>query len=264
MHPAIQLKEKLTQSEPVLGILVIDHLWLELVEIAISAGLDYLIIDTEHQSRNGEFVAEVCRLGRMANFPILLRPQRTDTESIGIAMDLGPCGLLLPMIESAEQLGGVRDGIFMPPRGKRRPGGAGNRWVKEFNYKGFKTQVEDHVIIMPQIEGLRGLENAVAIAEHEITTALAVGPFDLSAQLGVCGDFSNEKLQEALGQIRQAARQAGKPPWMIGDAETLVRQGYQFICIGEPTAILEATLKNKVSQVNQVDRLGSRQPYENR
>jgi len=266
MYPAIQLKEKLTRAKPVLGILVIDHLWLELVEIAISAGLDYLIIDTEHQSRDGEFVAEVCRLGRMANFPILLRPQRTDTESIGLAMDLGPCGLLLPMIESAEQLDGVRDGIFTPPRGKRRPGGASNRWVTEFNSEAFKAQVEDHIIILPQIEGLRGLENAAAIAEHEITTALAAGPFDLSARLGVCGDYGHKKLQEALSQIRQAAKQAGKPAWMIGNAEKLVRQGYHFICIGEPTAILETALKNTVSQVSQVgiqqSDQGRRQPYE--
>ncbi|NOY41128.1 MAG: hypothetical protein GXP26_04740 [Planctomycetes bacterium] len=253
MYPAVQLKEKLTRSEPVLGILVIDHLWLELVEVAINAGLDYLIVDTEHQSRNGEFVAEVCRLGRMANFPILLRPQRTDTESISLAMDLGPCGLLLPMIESAEQLDGVRDGIYMPPRGKRRPGGASNRWVTEFDYETFKAQVEDHVVILPQIEGLRGLENAAAIAEHEITTALAAGPFDLSAQLGVCGDSSHAKLQAALAQIREAARQAGKPAWMIGNAEELARQGYHFICMGEPTAMLEIALKNKVSQVREAE-----------
>ena len=250
MHPAIVLKDKLTRSEPVLGLLVVDHLWLELVEVAINAGLDYLIVDTEHQSRNGEFVAEVCRLGRLMKFPVLLRPQRTDTESIGLAMDLGPCGLLLPMVESAEQLDGVRDGIYMPPRGKRRPGGAGNRWVTAFNYETFKTQVEDHVIVVPQIESCRGLENAVAIAEHEITTALGVGPFDLSAQLGVCYDSGHVKQQEALGHIRKAAQQAGKPAWNNGDAEELIRQGYHFICIGEPTALLEATLKNRVSHLH--------------
>ena len=249
MHPAIHLKDKLTRSELVLGIMVVDHLWLELIEVAINAGLDYLIVDTEHQSRNGEFVADVCRLGRMAHFPVLLRPQRTDTESIGLAMDLGPCGLLLPMVESAEQLDGVRDGIYMPPRGKRRPGGAGNRWVTKFNYEAFKAEIEDHVVILPQIESRLGLENATAIAEHEITTALAVGPFDLSAQLGVCGDNSHVKQQEALGQIRKAAQQAEKPAWIIGNAEELVRQGYHFICIGEPTAVLEATLKNMVSQL---------------
>lgn len=252
MQPAIALKKKLESSESVLGILVMKQFSLELIEVAMNAGLDYVIVDTEHQSRNGEFVADVCRLGRLTNFPVLIRPQRTDTESIGLAMDLGPCGLLLPMIESAEQLDGVRDGLYIPPRGKRRPGGPGTRWLTEFNYEAFKTQIEDHQIILPQIESLRGLDNAREIAEHEITTALGVGPFDLSVRLGVCGDLENPKVQEALAKIRQAAERAGKPAWMIGNGEELAKMGYKFLCIAEPTYLLEATLKNLVGQVRQI------------
>ena len=46
------------------------------------------------------------------------------------AIDLGCCGLLLPTVETVEALDIVRDSIWMPPRGKRRPGGWGNNWVK--------------------------------------------------------------------------------------------------------------------------------------
>jgi len=228
-----------------------NHVWLELVEVAIVAGLDYIIIDTEHHTRDGELVADACRLGRMSNFPVLLRPHRTDTESVGQTMDLGPCGLLLPMIESAEQLDGVRDGIYLPPRGKRRPGGPGTRWVNEFTQHGFQSQVEDHLIILPQIESVRGIENAHEIAEHEITTALAAGPFDLSAQLGVCGDNDHPQQQEALAKIRQAAAQAGKPPWMIGDGKRLVQDGYRFLSICEPTFLLQSALQQLTDEVRQ-------------
>lgn len=251
MQPAIELKRRLACSEPVLGILVMNHLWLELIELSIKAGLDYVIIDTEHQSRDGELVADACRLGRMANFPVLVRPQCTDTESVALTMDLGPCGLLLPMIESAEQLDGVRDGIYLPPRGKRRPGGGGNRWLTEFNYETFKTQVEDHLIILPQIESPRGIEHAQEIAAHEITTALAVGPFDLSTRLGICGERDHPKQEAALRTIREAAEQAGKPPWMIGNGEQRAREGYKFLCIAEPTYLLESTLKSMAEQVRE-------------
>jgi 2-keto-3-deoxy-L-rhamnonate aldolase RhmA len=225
------------------------NLWLELIEVAIQAGLDYIIIDTEHQSRDGELLADACRLGRLANLAVLIRPHRTATESIGQTLDLGPCGLLLPMVESARQLDRVRDGLFLPPRGNRRPGGPGNRWVNAFDYATFKSQVEDHLIVLPQIESPKGLENAREIAEHEITTALAVGPFDLSARLGICGDTGHARQREALATIRRAAEQAGKPPWMIGNGEELAREGYRFLCIAEPTYLLETTLRNLVEQV---------------
>ena len=257
MKPAVTLKQKLVDSELVVGIIITNHLWLELIEIALHAGLDYVIIDAEHNTHHGPLIADACRLGRLAEFPVLLRPQRTDTESIGLAMDLGPCGLLLPMIETPDQLDRVRDGIYLPPRGKRRPGGPGNRWVTEFNDRAYRTQVEDHLVVLPQIESQTGIENAQAIAGHEITTALAVGPFDLSARLGVCGIANHPKLQQALQMIRLAADQANKPMWMIGNGEDLVRQGYRFICVAEPSFLLEATLKNTVTGLRQQDAKGA-------
>ena len=159
-HPtSYRFEKKLDDSQPVLGMLVMNHFWLELVEIAQAAGLDYMIIDLEHHPRDGELVANACRIGRLAGFAIFLRSRRTDAESIGEVLDLGPCGLLLPMIESAEQLDGVRDGIYLPPRGRRRPGGPGNRWAKQADYEGFKSTVEDHLVVLPQIESQTGLKN---------------------------------------------------------------------------------------------------------
>src|SRR5690606_6728580 len=127
-----------------IGLLVTNHFWIELLEIAKFAGFDFIIIDLEHINHGDALVADACRLGRLTDFPILIRPARTDTESVRLAMDLGPCGLMLPMIESAAQLDQVRDGIWMPPRGLRRPGGHGNWWVSDFNYETWKKEVEDN------------------------------------------------------------------------------------------------------------------------
>ena len=252
MQPAIELKHKLSQSRPVLGALLTNQVSLELIEVAINAGLDYVILDTEHNFHNGPLLADACRLGRMARFPILIRPQRIDTESVGHAIDLGPCGLLLPTVESAAQLDGVRDGIYLPPRGKRRPGGPSNRWLTDFTRESFKTQVEDHFIILPQIESRQGVERAQEIAEHEITTALAVGPFDLSMQLGTGGEIGQPKHREVLRQICKVARAAGKEPWMIGNGEQLVGDGYNFLCIAEPTLLLEQAIKTLVQKIHHV------------
>src|SRR5262249_24892909 len=103
-------------------------------------------------------------------------------------------------------------------------------------------------IILPQIETRHALENAAAIAAHEITTALAVGPYDLSAELGVCGRMDDPLLKRALETIQGAARSAGKEGWMIGDRAQLVREGWRFICLGEPTWILEEALRQKVRE----------------
>ncbi len=249
MKSAALLRQKLSTDQLVLGMIITNHLWLELMEIAVYAGLDYVIIDKEHIEHDDTLIADACRIGRMLDFAVLIRPARTDAESVRLAMDLGACGLMLPMIESAAQLDTVRDGIWMPPRGQRRPGGHGNWWVNDYNYSSFKSQVEDDFFVMAQIESPRGVENAGAIAAHEITTALAVGPYDLSARLGVCWQPNHPLLGTALTKIRHAAKAAKKPDWMIGDATQLSRQGYRFLCIAEPANLLKATLKNMVGQL---------------
>lgn len=244
MKSAEILREKIFGGQLTIGIIATMHFWLGLIEIARSAGLDYVIIDTEHTAWDDERVAQACALGRMLDFPILIRPAETSAHLVRMAADKGPCGFLLPYVESAAVLDEARDGLYMPPRGKRRPGGAGLRWMSDYNYSSWRDFVENQWIVLPQVESVRGLENVDAIARHELTTAIAIGPYDLSANLGVCWEPTHPRLLDAIERIRAAGRAAGKTMWMIGDPEALVRQNFHFLCIAEPSSLLEATLRN--------------------
>lgn len=244
MKSAAILREKINSGRPTIGALATLHFWPELVEVARNAGLDYLIIDTEHLTHDAERVSTGCAIGRLIDFPVLIRPPETQYGPLRLAADLGPCGFLLPQVRGPEALDEARDALYMPPRGKRRPGGPGNRWPADFQYESWKRDVEQDWIVLPQIESPQGLANADAIAKHEITTAIAVGPYDLSACLGVCWQPQHPTLTSALERIRAAGRSAGKNMWMIGDGPTLLRQGFTFLCIAEPVYLLEASLRN--------------------
>lgn len=252
MDPARQLRERIGRGDLTTGLLVSDHLWTDLVEIAARSELDYLIVDMEHGSASTELVAEVCAAGRRAGFPVLVRPRSNDYATIRLAVDLGPCGFLLACVEAPADLDVVRDGLFLPPRGRRRPGGLGNRWVSDLRAETWRETLEDHFLVLPQIETRRGLDNAAAIAAHELTTALAAGPYDLSAELGVCGQMQSPVLADALGKIRAAADAVGKPTWMIGDAAQLARDGWRFVCLGEPSWILMAALRDRVAEARRI------------
>ena len=249
MKPARDLMAKLDRGGTVLGILITHPFQLQHIELAIRAGLDYVVIDAEHLDQGHALIAEGCRVGRLADFPVILRIQRKDTDWVAAAMDLGPVGLILPCVDSVAELDQVREAIYMPPRGRRRPGGPSNFWVDQYDYATFKGEVEDNLIILPQIESQRGLDNVEAIAAHEIVTAMAIGPFDLSASLGVCWEPDHPKLTAAFEQVRQAATDAGKLVWRIGDGQALSAEGYRFLCIAEPFVLLLTTLTNMVTDL---------------
>lgn len=251
MKPAILLREKINGPAPVLGLLATFHFWPGLVEIAIDAGFDYLIIDLEHQTHNAQMVAEACAFARRAGFPVLIRPPSAEVTPVRLAMDLGPCGLLIPYVESVETMNQVRDAVYLKPRGVRRPGGPGNAWVKDYSYQTWKREVEDNLIVLPQIESKRAMKNAGAIARHELTTAIGIGPYDLSADLGVCWEPDHPRLVAAFEQIRRAGRAAGKNMWVVGDAAALMGRGFNFICVTEATSYMKAMLTQLVATARQ-------------
>lgn len=218
MKAARILREKIRRDDQVTtGMLCTFHFWPGMVELAIRAGLDYLIIDLEHHSFDASMVAEACAIGRRQDFAILIRPPAAEFTSLRLAMDLGPCGLLVPAVANEQTMKTIQDAVYMPPRGRRRPGGMGNHWVSNVDYETWRA-----------------------------------GPYDLSADLGVCWNPEAGVFLEALEQIRRAGRNAGKPMWMIGDGPELVQQGFRFVCIGEPTCFLQAKLTELNERVTRI------------
>lgn len=241
------LRDKIQRRQITIGAIATHHLWHELIEISHTAGLDYLIIDQEHVAFDEQLVASCCATARLMDFPVLIRPAECNYTLIRRALDKGAVGLMIPQVESMQALAEIKQAIFMPPAGRRRVGGPGNRWVTDFNHSTWQKQVEQDLIILPQIESPRGVEAAAEIARVDFVTALAIGPYDLSTELGVCWQPESPRLIGAIDAIRSAADRAGKNTLMVGDGATLIKRGFSLICIAEPTSFLEAAMRNHVA-----------------
>lgn len=247
LEPAIQLRRKLDRNERVVGIMATDLLSPVLVEIANSAGLDYLVVDREHGAFSDEAVAEVCRTGRLAGFAVLVRTISSEASILRRTLDLGPCGILLPNVESTEELDQVASVLRMPPEGSRRPGGPGNYWMRDFQHETWRDEFEQHFIVIPQIESRVGVENAAAIAAHPAVTALGVGPYDLSADLGCCWHPEREEFRKALAAIRSAADHENKRVWIGADVTKYASEGYTFLWCGTFASVLGSSLSDVVN-----------------
>lgn len=251
LKPAAELKAKLAADELVIGMMATDHAWPFLAEICRNSGLDYLVVDREHGSFSDELVCQICQVGRLANFPILVRTVSCEASVVRRTLDMGPCGLLLPCVETTEQLDQVQEAALMPPRGRRRPGGMGNYWLSNYQYETWKSDFEAHFIVIPQIESQVGVDNAASIAAHPLVTALGLGPYDLSADLGCCWNPEHEKYTTALDQVKASADQANKKVWAGTDATALRARGYTFLWIGTTTTLLTGAITQTVCEIKE-------------
>jgi 2-keto-3-deoxy-L-rhamnonate aldolase RhmA len=246
MKTAKLLKEKIHSGDLTVGVMATFHCWPGLVEILLKAEVDYLIVDLEHTTHDAATVSQTCAMGRMVGLPVLIRPPATEPHLMALALDAGAVGMLLPYVETIEDMNRIQDAIYLPPRGRRRPGGAGTFWISGYHYDNWKSEVEDDLIILPQIESREGLKNVETIARHEMTTAIAIGPYDLSADLGICWQPDHPKLLEAAETVRSAGKKAGKNMWNIGNAGDLKKRGYTFFCATEASMFLQIGLKEMV------------------
>lgn len=259
LSPAKHLKTQLTTEDPVIGLMATDHVWPLLVEVCQKSGMDYLVVDSEHGDFSDELVSQVCQIGRLANFPVLVRTISCEPTVIRRTLDLGPCGILLPCVETTAQLDMVQEAALMPPRGRRRPGGKGNYWQKDFQYETWKTEFEEHLIVIPQIESQLGVDNVESLAAHPLVTALGLGPYDLSADLGCCWNPEREDFQKALDRVKAVADAAGKKVWAGTDAAALQARGYTFLWVGTATSVLAGSLTQSVQQLRNPEKNTSTQ-----
>jgi len=247
MKPASLLRAKIDSGAIVKGFLATMELTPQMVEITQSVGADYLVADCEHHPWGAEVLADVCRAGRLAGLAIIIRVPAAEAVFVRQALDLGPAGIMLPCVDSVEQMDLVSDCMHVPPKGTRRPGGQSNLWLKNFTGEDWREEIERDFIVLPQIENIKGVRNADQIVRHPITTALALGPYDLALDLGIPFQWTRKShLTATVSGLVQVADQAGKGTWCIGPTDLLREIGMRLLGLGEPTAMMQLAMRRAV------------------
>ena len=139
------------------------------------AGWDFLWIEMQHARLTWETAEDI--VGAMAGtdcVPIIRVPDATESD-IQKALDLGAQGVIIPMVEEAEEVQrAIRFGKF-PPMGKRSGGGGPSGQV-----------VNDNLLTIVQIESPTAVKNLDSI--------LAVKGIDVI--FAASGDLANSSVSK--------------------------------------------------------------------
>ena len=171
-------------------------------------GVDFILFDCEHGPYDTDYYADYLRLCRMLNMPTVVRIADAVYHLAARAIDCGADGVLVPRVESVEQVREVLDGLRMPPIGRKGFGGKSqfypNETVAQFNQRR---------LLWIQIESRKGVEILPEILRqygNEISACM-IGPCDLgisaSVEVGETGGDPTEAIEQAsLDVIRKMNR----------------------------------------------------------
>lgn len=210
---------------------------------AAAASFDFVLIDTEHTTTTLETVANMHRAVEAApgTTKSVIRVPWNDPVYLKRVLDIGVSGVMVPMIDTAEQAENLVESLRYPPEGTRglasgRASGYGS------NFQGYVDNANETFTTIAQIETLEGLENVEQIASVEGIDALFVGPADLSGALGVFGEWDADVFLEAMDRVIAAAHAVDIPVGTLTvqpeEAPERVDQGFNFQIIGKDTSYL--------------------------
>ncbi|KAG4991347.1 hypothetical protein AAZX31_09G112500 [Glycine max] len=193
----LNLKSRLRNGETLYGLFLLSFSP-TLAEIAGHAGYDFVVVDMEHGPGGIHDALPCLHALAAANTAAILRVPESTAAWAKKALDLGPQGLMFPMIDSLQSAQDAVSYCRFPPTGLR---GAAHPIVRASKYgldEGYLGNYLDELLIMCQVESEEGVANAGAIAAVDGVDCVQMGPLDLSASLGYLWDPGHKKVREVL------------------------------------------------------------------
>ena len=210
-------------------------------EVCAAAGFDWLLLDLEHGAGGEEQVRATVPAAAAYGVPTVVRVESEARIRAGRVLDAGAAGVMLPRLETVDEVRAAVAHLRYPPRGDRGVA-TYNRACRFGLDPGALQRADDEVLGIVQIESGRAVSNAEEIAAVDGVDVLFGGPRDLSHDLGVPGQVDAPIFMEALNQVRLSARKHGKACGLLvadgSAAATKMADGWTFITIGSDSTLL--------------------------
>lgn len=243
LPPRGSLRARVLAGEPVFGAFL-NLGSVVSAEVAGRAGLDWVLVDLEHGHGTDADLLPQLHAIQLGSTAALVRIAAAERIRVGRALDMGADGIMVPRLETPDEVAATIGWMRYPPDGTRgvalpaRGGGFGE--VPHAELRG----ANDRVLGVIQVESPAAVEAAPAVAALDGADVLFVGPTDLSHAMGVPGRFDDPAFVAALDRVIAACRAHGKAAGILLRAGTevadAVARGFTFVGIGSDSAWVAA------------------------
>ncbi len=187
----------------------------ELIDLLGANGFDFTIFDTQHGPFGVETAERLARAADANDMAAAIRLPTPDPVVIMKALDTGIRHVIIPNVETADEVAQIVAATRFGPDGLRgacpccRSGG---HYIRD--WERYVADEERRTGAIALVETAAGARNIQAIAATEGLAALMVGPFDLSVSLGHRGDWRHPDVADAVSRMVAAAAANGLPIMM--------------------------------------------------
>lgn len=248
-----RLKQKLRKGRVSVGA------WIQIghpavAEILAGAGFDWVCVDLEHGAIDLPQAAALFASIELHGSVPMARVPENDTVWIRRVLDSGAKGVIVPMVNTAEQAEMAVRAAKYPPRGVRGFGYCrANKYGADF--AAHLKKADREIIVILQIEHINAIGNLEEILTVKGVDGLFIGPMDLSGSMGVAGKLDHPEVRKALARFLFLCKKTGVPAGLhiihpeCNTVKESLKRGYRFMALGLDTGFLRDGAAKALSQV---------------
>ena len=244
--------DKLRSGQPSVGA------WLSLcspvaAEAMAHIGWDWLVVDAEHSHVGFDTMVNCFRAIQLGGAVPMARVPWNDTVWIQRTLDAGALGLVVPMVNTAEDAKGVVSNMKYATKGQRSYGGSR---VASYIDGDYRTWTDENLAVVVMIETVQAVENAEAILAVEGVVGCFIGPSDLALSLGgTLGDQGpgtehEAAMMEVLAAAKKTGKAAGKHCRSGAEVTLRIGQGFQFLALSSDAGLMRKAASEEFNAVD--------------
>jgi 2-dehydro-3-deoxyglucarate aldolase len=214
----------------------------EVAEMIASCGYDWLFMDGEHGNLSTLDWQRMLQAvaGRSAS---IIRVADNSEREIKKILDIGAEGIIAPQVNTAAEARHVVACCKYPPQGIRGVGLARAQGYGR-SFADYMETANDSIAVIIQAEHIDAVNNIEEIVEVDGIDAVFIGPYDLSASMGLMGQVDHPEVVEAIDRVGRACQQRGMSLGYFGttaeSVQAYVHKGYHLICAGTDAGFVVA------------------------
>jgi 4-hydroxy-2-oxoheptanedioate aldolase len=241
--------------------------WLQLFSPVVGemmglCGYDFVLIDMEHGLGSVADAANMMRAVRGTGASAFVRVPTNDATIIKTLMDQGVDGIMVPMVETPEAARAVVQACRYPPKGIRGLAIGIARGADYGMDATYVDTVDDHTVVICQIETVAGVRRAREIAEVDGVDMLFIGRNDLAADSGHILDLDHPEVNAMTDAVMAIAHAAGKTVGTVPSAgrswQQLLTDGFDVVIPSSDISILRMFGQEEVSAFKALTGAGTR------
>ena len=222
----------------------------DVAEIMGSSNFDWVAIDIEHGTFGPSLLPDIFRALELGNTLPIVRVASHEVSECRRILDMGAGGVIIPNIENRFQIENIVNKIIFPPEGKR---GVGFARENLFGLKFDRNYLQKFKpLIFAMVESVNAIKNLEDIAKTKFLDGILVGPYDLSANMNMIGNFTSSIFQKQIKQIIKICIKNNIAPGLhvvssnAKDISRLVKIGIKFIPFGTDAMFLYKSIKKNI------------------